>query len=439
MKGKLIGVLAVFLIGLLSLSVVSAVDFASGKTADDVFEEVEIDGKELDPNSLTRLRDYDRGDTLELTFDIAGEAFNDTVEDARIEAFMRGDSHGDDIEDITDRFDIHNDRLLSKTLELTLPERMDRDTYTLSLLLTSRDGILVTQEYKISIASGGEDHKMIVKDTIFSPEGEVKAGRSLLATVKVENRGTKDEDDVKVKVAIPALGVSASAFIDEVEAEGEDDDIVISEELYMRIPTDALTGDYKVVVSVEYDDGDEVEEEEYMIHVDGVSPVTDLEPVEEAKIQVSYIEAQDLVAGEAGKMYPLTIINPTSMSKTVVIAVDGVDAFGEAVVEPSNVVIVGAGETKLVPVYVSADADAEGDYTFTVTLSGLTDDDQTVVMNADVSAPEVPENAGWDNVKKGLQIALLVLVVLLVLLGLIIGFGKLRSNDEEDDEAQTYY
>lgn len=433
MKGKLMGVLAIFLIGILSLSLVHAIDYGP-----DVFEDMEIDGKDLDPNSLTRLRDYDRGDTLELTFDVVGEVFNATVDDARVEAFIRGDSHGDNIEDITSRFDILTDRVLSKKLELTLPDRMDRDVYTLTMLLTSKDGVLAQKEYKISVASGGEDHKMIVKDTIFSPEGEVKAGRALLTTVKVENRGTRDEDDVKVKVAIPALGVSASAFIDEVEAEDENDDIVISEELYIRIPSDALTGDYKVIVSVEYDDGDEVAEKEYMIHVDGVSLIAE-EPVEEAKIQVSYIEVQDLVAGEAGKMYPLTIINPTSGSKTAVISVEGVDAFGEAVVEPSNVVIVEAGETKLVPVYVSASADAEGEYTFAVTLSGLSENDQTVVMSANVEAPEVEDNAGWDNVKKGLQIALLVLVVLLVLLGLIIGFGKLRSNDDDDEEAQTYY
>jgi uncharacterized membrane protein len=433
MKGKLIGVLAVLLVGLLSMTMVHATDSGNFTALDDV----RINDKVLTGN-LNELRDYNRGDSLELTFDVLGhDLTNDSISDVRVEAFMRGTEHNYNIEDITDRFDVKSDRVYSKTLDITLPENMDRDTFTLTMLITSRDGVLAQKEYKVSIASGGEDHKIVVKDAIFSPEDNVKAGSALLATVKVQNKGTRDENDVKVKVSIPALGVSASAFIDEVELEGKDD-VVVSEELYMRIPKDALTGDYKVVVSADYFDGDETVSEDYMIHVDGVAPATDA-PAETAKVMVSYIEAQDLVAGEAGKMFPLTLVNPTSTAKTVVIKVDGVDAFGAATVEPSNVVILEAGATKMVPVYVSANADAEGEYTFAVTLSGIADADQTVVMNANVQAPAEPVQTGWDNVKKGLQIALLVLVVLLVLLGLIIGFGKLRSNDDEEDEAQTYY
>jgi hypothetical protein len=320
---------------------------------------------------------------------------------------------------------------------------MDRDVYTLTLLLTDKTGVLEEATYFVSLASGGDDHKLVIKDVIFAPEDKVDAGKAFLATVKVANKGIKDEDDVKVRVAIPELGVSAAVFIDEVEAEDLDDDVVISEELYMRIPSDALTGDYEVVVTAEYDDGDEEAVETYTISVDGVSPVVvDETPVEEPKIQVSYLESMDMTAGSAGKMYPITIVNPTSESKTAVITIDGAEAFGEAVVEPSNVVIVEAGETKLVPVYVSADSEAmAGEYQFTVMMSGLSEEAQTVVMVANVAEPVVEETAdGWDNIKKGLEIAFVVLVALLVLLGLIIGFGKLRSNDDEDDDAaQTYY
>lgn len=430
MKGKILGVLAIFLIGLMSLTFVNAA----------VFEEVELDGEELS-TSVTRLRDYDRGEKLELEFDIIGEEItNETIEDATVEAFISGDTHGDDIEDKTEEFDIRSDRVYSKDLELYLPSRMDRDSYVLTMILADRSGVLEIAEFPLSIASG-EDHKLVIKDTIFSPEGEVKAGRALLATTKVQNKGTEDEDDVKVNIRIPALGVSASAFIDEVEQEDDDDDTVISEELYMRIPSDALTGDYKIVVSADYDDGDETTEEEYMIHIDGVEPVTEEPEEPEAKIEVSYIESQELTAGEAGKMYPLTIMNPTAESKTAIISVQGTETFGEAVVEPSNVIVVGAGETKMVPVYVSAGADAAaGEHTFTVKIQGLGEEDQTLVMTANVEAPEVVEDAGWDNIKKGLEIALVVFVVLLVILGLIIGFGKLRGGDEDYEEgAQTYY
>ena len=51
------------------------------------------------------------------------------------------------------------------------------------------------------------------------------------------------------------------------------------------------------------------------------------------------------------------------------------------------------------------------------------------------------ESKGFGGVKKALEIALVVLVVLLVILGLIIGFNRLKGNedDEEAGEGQTYY
>ena len=46
------------------------------------------------------------------------------------------------------------------------------------------------------------------------------------------------------------------------------------------------------------------------------------------------------------------------------------------------------------------------------------------------------------DVKKGLEIALVVLVIFLIILGLIIGFNKLKNNDNDDplgENGETYY
>ena len=435
MRGKLFGILAVFLIGLLSLTAVHAADYNTA-----AFEDVEFDGKNLDVG-ITRMRNYERGETLELIFDIVGEEVtNESIDDVRVEAQIRGDSHGDDVEDITDRFDIRSDRVYEKTLYLTIPDRMDRDTYTLTILLTSRDGVLAETSYYVSIGSGSEDHKLVIKDVIFSPENQIEAGHAFLATVKVKNFGTRDEKDVKVRVAVPGLGISASAFLDEVEAEGEEDDVVIGEEQYLRIPKDALTGDYLVIVTAEYDDHDMSTSEEYMIHVQGAETEEDSE-AEKGKILISYIDAQELVAGEAGKIFPLTLVNYGDQARTAVLIIEGVEVFGEAKIEPSNVIILEAGTTKMIPVFVTADADAvAGEHAFTISIKGLSEEEQTIIMTADVTVDETVENAGWNNVKKGLEIALIVLVVLLVLLGLILGIGKLRSkDDDEEDSGDTYY
>ena len=61
---------------------------------------------------------------------------------------------------------------------------------------------------------------------------------------------------------------------------------------------------------------------------------------------------------------------------------------------------------------------------------------QTVVLKADVSGKEAAATESV-SLRNGLEIALIVLVVLLVVMGLVIGFSRLRKDD--DGEDQTYY
>jgi len=51
-------------------------------------------------------------------------------------------------------------------------------------------------------------------------------------------------------------------------------------------------------------------------------------------------------------------------------------------------------------------------------------------------AGAAPAQANDFNLRNGLEIALIVLVVLLVIIGLIVGFSRLKKDDEEE---QTYY
>jgi len=77
------------------------------------------------------------------------------------------------------------------------------------------------------------------------------AGTALLASVRVENKGEKDEDDVRVKVSIPSLGVSATEYIEQIDGEDEEE----TEEMYLRLPKCAKPGVYDVEVDVEYNEG----------------------------------------------------------------------------------------------------------------------------------------------------------------------------------------
>ena len=94
-------------------------------------------------------------------------------------------------------------------------------------------------------------HSVKIEELILRPGNSVRAGSALFAVVRVENQGKKEEQDVRVEVSIPELGVSDTAYIDEIDEEEQEE----TQELYLPIPRDADEGTYEVEATVVFDNG----------------------------------------------------------------------------------------------------------------------------------------------------------------------------------------
>lgn len=391
---------------------------------------VKVDDQEVSGTSAVTAG-LEKDNTIEVRVEFKANADMDI----EVEAELSADGKKDKISDSTDEFAVHNGTTYVKKLQLTLPQRMDQDRqYQLRATISSRyDYVTVTG--KIDIAS--TDHMVQIKDIVLNPENEVKAGRALLATARIKNRGTQTEEDVKVKASIPALGISASDYIDELDAEGGEDDSTTSEELYMRIPDCAEPGEYTVKVCVEYDDGDE--EDCATTKIDVVESDTCQAAGEPAAATGKTIitvgpDTQNVAQG-GSVMYPITISNDGAESKVYSISVDSAN-WAEFSVTPSNVMVVGPGESKAAYVSVKANPSASGLQVFSVTIKSGENVLKQVPLRANIAGTA----AGLGKVKKALEVGLVVLVVLLVILGLIIGFNKLKGSEEaEEGEEKTYY
>ena len=424
-------ILAIFLIGVLALcGLASATPNSDFGSLVDI-QSVEVDDTEMFTSGINTLS-LERNSEVEVK--VVLKAITD-LEDIQVEAYMRGYDHDDRIEDITDVFDMKANVSYSKKLHLKLAERMDQDLYLLRIRIEGRNGGTKYQDYKIEVDTAR--HALQIKDIILTPENRVKAGRALLAAVRVKNYGEKDEEGIKVQVSIPELGVSASDYIDELEA----DESTTSEEIYLRIPSDAESGVYKVKVQLTYDDGDEKVSKETEIEVEGEEVVTEPVSVPETVITVGP-EEQDVTAGKGGVIYPLTITNRGKESRTYTISVEGVDEWGTTKISPTNVLVVGSGETKAAYISVAANQGTpEGKRMFGVTISSNSETLKQIPLTANVvSGEEQVPPQGWFGIRRGLEIGLVILVVLLVIIGLIIGFNKLKgSEEEEESEDKTYY
>lgn len=401
-------------------------------------DEVEFDDDEVSPSGSTEITNFERpADGVEVKVHFT--AVSDAAE-IEVEAELTGyDDSNDRVRDTEYIDEITSGENYVERLTLDFPWDMEQGSYTLRVYICPRSGDCVEETYELDIEA--VEHGFAIKDVDFSPGLTVEAGRALLTTVRVENFGDETDDEgVKVKVSIPELGLSASDYLDEVE----DSDSVSSEELYIRIPSDASAGSYDVEVSVTYDDGDETVTEDYTLTVTAAEEETAAEePAVESKTVITVgPEAQDMVAGQGGAVYPITLTNAAGEAKTYVLSVSGYNSWGSVRVDPSNVVVLGEGETQTVYLFVSANEDASGSYTFAVTVSAGSEALKQMLLTANVEgAPAVAEEtSSSDSVKKGLMVGLAVLAILLVILGLIVVVNKLRQDDEEDEkESKTYY
>ncbi|MCH8003353.1 MAG: hypothetical protein IH934_01880 [Nanoarchaeota archaeon] len=395
---------------------------------------VKVDGDEVFQTGNNFILDVDRGDEIDVKVRLSSDV---SLDDVQVEAVLRGVDSRDKVDDITDTFDMKKDVSYTKRLTLPLISKIDIDQYKLRIRISDRDNPTVEQTYELDI--GTKRHDVEIRDVVLSPSTEVKAGRALLATVRVRNRGEKDEDGVKVVVSIPQLGVSAADFIDELEAEGEDDDQATSEEMFLRIPDSAETGEYTVRVEVFFDDGDKRNVKETTIFVLGQDRVAEKPKADEKTIITVAVDKQSTVQGGGEVAYPITLTNAGASSKTYTIQADGA-AWANFRVSPSNVLVIDSGDSKAFTVFVSANNNAPlGDQTFTVTVSSGAKVLKQLPLSINVQGGQVV--SGTSTVKRVLEVGLVVLVILLVIIGLIIGFSKLRGEEEEVEEGEekTYY
>ena len=397
----------------------------------DGFDPDEPDATDGDETIVSALA-VEEGETLEIEVTLEANA---DVRDVQVEADIRGYEYSDydDLSDETHVFDMHGTATAPSTksvrLSIDLPRDLDNDRYLLRLRVTDKDRADLT--YYVVLQVEPVRHGVDLVDVSLSPGSVVRAGHSVLASVLVENFGDREEEDVKVTVSIPALGVSATEYVDVDKDERED-----VAELMLPIPAAAAAGPYEYQVMVRYDDLRETMTKKFILQVIADDYLSrENFPTDDQLVLAVGPEMQSVAAGQMAT-YGIALTNAGSRSKAYVLQV----ATGDwATAKLSDtLVVLEPGMSKVVYADVTAAMTAvAGEHTASLTISSGDNVLETVGLKANVQAA-APAPAGSDvSLRNGLEIALIVLVVLLVVIGLIIGFSRLRKDDGE--EQKTYY
>ena len=409
MKGKLT------LIALITLALVSAV-FAAQIPAS--IERVELDDNELRFGSVNRL-DVERGKQVEVEVRLSSAQ---NLKNVEVEASIKGFEHNVDerIDDVTPPFDMDANVSYVKRLQITVPDDVDEDNYQLRITVADRDNGLLSQDFGLKIDV--PRHSLQIEDLILSPGQSVKAGSSLLASVRLENKGEKDEEDVKVTVSIPDLGVSASDFIDEIE---NDDDEEETEELFLRLPRCAKPGTYSARIDVEFDEGHR--------KISETRPVTVLENEQCARdndpqLTVSLGSNFESVNAGGSVVFPLTLVNTGRTSRSFTLSSTGA-GFASVQILPQSTVVLESGRAQTFQVSVQSNSNDAGTKQLVVQVRSNGNSLADIPLSVNVAA------ARW-SLRRMLELSMLGLLVLLVLVGLVIGLTKMRTEDEPQETTE---
>lgn len=443
MKGKLkmLGALALLLVGLVIVPAVSALDFK--------FDKVEINGDAVDlanPETVA----VERGDTLNLHVVLHVENTTTDVDNLRLRAWIGGYEY-DLIEDKTEVFKLSSsESRKSFDLALELPEDMEieKDAYTLHVEVLNHN---VELTIPLSAEVTATRHKVNIQDVYVSPS-DVNAGETAFVTVRLENMGDNKEEDLKVEASL--LGATATTYVEELvpaedggEYNDDDETSASSKPLVLRLPANAATGDYDLTVKVTYNRGHSVVEAVKAVHVLGEeAPAATDKPVVKAVVSID-TTAQSVEAGKE-TVYKLTFANLGKETQLFSANVAGAQLWADARVDPAFV-SVAPDATGEMYVYLSVHDDAElGNHLFTLQLLSGSDLVKELPLGAKVTEKTDADKITGTSVASGLlssstlKIGFVGLIVLLVIIGLIVALRKLKDDDEyplEPKEGQTYY
>lgn len=424
------------------------------------FVDAEVDGVDIDVTDSTAKTIYvERGEEVDIHVEFIGTA---DIDDVRVKAEIEG--YDDDIEDKTSRFDVQNGLTYTKKLTLEIPDDIDSsEEYTIVLTIVDQSE---SETIEIPLKVEEVRHDLRVKDILLRPGSVIEAGKPLYVGVRLENLGAKREKDVKIIVSVPELGLSVADYLDRLYTEEQEDDDSDDrnsdqlDDLYLKIPEDIVSGDYELVVRVEYNRGRESITSKKTITVvcasgmgTGCLDCTTTTPgstttctsgvaADSVEAIISIDTTTQTIAQGEGAVYKVMFANLGSNAKVYSLDVTGTIGWANARIDPTYLTV-SPGQSGEMYVYVSvSDGAAIGEHDFTINVKSSGNTIKEIGIRADVTSTSATD---WGNVRKGLMLTFIVLLIVLVVLGLIVAFGKLKKGDElvpEEPstlEGQTYY
>ncbi len=347
------------------------------------------------------------------------------IENLELEAFISGYEYNydDKISDGTPADDYDANITYKRTLSIRIPKDVEEDSYKIRVLFSDRDGDTLIKDYNLKLDP--VKNAVEIVDIILSQE-ILEAGNVLTAVIRLANLGEDDEEDIRVELSVPELGLMQVEYIDEIAAEDEES----SEELLLRIPTDAKPGVYTLNVRADYDNR----------HASVFSSAT-FSVKNNAKAlsgpKTVIVVGSQIESASAAKpgIFPVSLTN-NLRAQAFTLAVEGVDGWADAEINPVNTALLESGETAQFAVILTPNRGVEaGTRVFTVNFytGGKALKQIPLTVNVLPTSQDIPYFA-----------VAIAGIIILALLAALLFFRKINNHSKDSVESKkqqinTYY
>ncbi len=196
------------------------------------------------------------GDHIKVEVEIRNSFADSTeIHDISVEGILEKIDNGNDLEDDSQDFDLGGGDDKKVSLNFDIPYNADKIAYKLRLKASGQDSAGKTHEQTavISLLIDKKTHALAIsKLSLNAPL--VRCTRSVELTVKVNNIGENEEDDIVLRVTQPELSLNLKENAELNEGSADDDDNSALEKRYViSVPRDFNAGTYPITARAYYD------------------------------------------------------------------------------------------------------------------------------------------------------------------------------------------
>jgi hypothetical protein len=319
------------------------------------------------------------------------------------------------------------------SLDLSLIGVFEQSDFRLRIKVIDAEGNFEEKVYGLRISQ--KEFPFIISSIALQPEDNVDSGKNLFVKVNFRNVGILPLEGIKVRASIPEFGVTATRFVDQLKARGDE----ISSEFVLKIPDTSQSGTYTVRAEIFSQFGGESEIKEITFFVIGTDD--QMQQVINDKLVINVpILRQNIPNDGTEAMYQLKLTNQGPDAETYTLLLDG-SKWAALRLDDSNVMVLKPKESKTFNIFASTTAKPSVQ-SFLATVES--DDkalSQIQFTGNILSSGKVALSA---KLKSALKIIVIGIVVLLVAIGLYFGIRKYTEAEDTEEEygyeqVESYY